>query len=212
MINWFKAGNCTLTNVPVAIAPDLTALNIYGRPNGLLGLRELMKFGAVLDLDRGMVYLRPSQPSNEVSGEMRTILQSRGWTPVKMFLAGRHLHVPGEANDRPCHFIVDTGAVLTALDTGFAAAANISPQPTRATAHGVGRSASNVGLATLGSLWIGNYQIRRPRASIVTLDSRLLARGTMSEVAGLLGVDYLAMNSAVIDFVSGTLYLRPRQR
>jgi predicted aspartyl protease len=212
IINSFSAGNCRLVNVPVAIAPDIAAMNAYGRPNGLLGLRELMKFGAVLDLGHRMVYLRASHPADEVAHDIRSMLETRGWTPIAMSSAHRHLRVPGEANDKPCHFLVDSGAFLTALDRSFAAAAKISVRPTHATAHGVGRSASSVGLATFGSLWIGNYQIKRPSASVVTLDPRMLERGTMSEVAGLLGVDYLAMNSAIIDFVSGTLYLRPPQR
>ena len=208
----FHAGNCTVENVPVAIAPDMTSMNIYGRPNGLLGLRELMKFGAVLDLEHRMVYLHPSPLQRELSAEMKTILQSGGWTPVAMTLTSRLLRVPGEANDKPCHFLVDTGAFVTALDRNFAEAAKISARPTHVTAHGVGHTASSVGLATFGSLWIGNYQIKQPSASVLALDSRMLSRGTMSEVAGLLGIDYLAMNSAVIDFVSGTLYLRPGGR
>jgi hypothetical protein len=40
----------------------------------------------------------------------------------------------------------------------------------------------------------------------------MLGRGTEGEVAGLLGVEYLARNSAIFDFVSGTLYLKPRSR
>jgi predicted aspartyl protease len=208
----FQAGNCTMENIPVAIAPDMTAMNVYGRPNGLLGLRELFKFGAVLDLAHHMVYLHPKPLPNELSGEMRTILQSNGWTPVPMTFTSRYLRVPGEANDKPCHLLVDTGAFVTALDRSFATAAKIPARPTRITAHGFGRTDSSVDLATFGSLWIGNYQIKQPSASLLALDSRMLARGTMSEVAGLLGVDYLAMNSAIIDFVSGTLYLRPGGR
>src|SRR5205823_3113084 len=154
--------NCTLENVPVAIAPDIAAMNIYGRPNGLLGLRELMKFGAVLDLSRHMIYLHPLPTPNDQSRGLRNLLVSHGWTPVAMTLTSRHLRVPGEANDKPCHLLVDTGAFVTALDRSFAAAANISTRPTHVTAHGVGRTGSSVGLATFGSLWIGDYQIKQP--------------------------------------------------
>src|SRR5690242_3935851 len=166
----FRAGNFTVKNIPVAIAPDIAALNIYARPNGLLGLQELMKFGAVLDLSRHMIYLHPSPTPNELSRDLKKILVSHGWTAVTMTFSSRHLRVPGEANDKPCHFLVDTGAFVTALDRSFAAAADISAQPTHVTAHGVGRTASDVGLATFGSLWIGNYQIKRPSASILPLD------------------------------------------
>jgi hypothetical protein len=46
----------------------------------------------------------------------------------------------------------------------------------------------------------------------VPLDPGLVGRGTSSKIAGLLGIDHLAMNSAIFDFVTGTLYLRPRSR
>src|SRR3954467_14606869 len=82
MIQSFLAGNCTLTNVPVAIAPDLGASYTYGRPNGLLGLRELMKFGAVLDLSTRMLYLRPTRPEPEVADSIRSMMESNGWKAV----------------------------------------------------------------------------------------------------------------------------------
>lgn len=224
MMGSLESGNCLLKNVPVAIAPDLGGMNTYGRPNGLLGLRELSKFGAVLDLSHGMIYLRPHRPDSEVATGIRTMLESNGWKSVQLTEARHHLRVPGEANDVPCHFFVDTGAYLTVLDRGFARAANIPIRPTRATAHGIGRTGGDVGVGTFSSLWIGNYQIRNPSASIVSMDSRMLGRGTTgdvggmlgrrtsAEVVGLLGVEYLAQNSAIFDFVSGTLYLRPRMR
>jgi hypothetical protein len=31
-----------------------------------------------------------------------------------------------------------------------------------------------------------------------------------SLVAGIIGVEYLSLNRAIFDFVSGTMYLRPR--
>ena len=210
VIDSLVAGNCTLRNVPVAIAPDVGAINTYGRPNGLFGLRELVKFGAVLDLSHRVVYLRPSRPGNDVAAAIKSMLLVRGWRPVRLTLARNHLRVPGEANDVPCHFLVDTGAFLTALDRNFATAAKIPTRPTRATAHGVGRSTGSVGLAMFSSLWIGDYQIKKASASVLNLDPEVLGRGTTSEVAGLVGVEYLALNSAIFDFVSGTLYLRPR--
>jgi len=222
IIGSFEAGNCLVKNVPVAIASDMGGINAYGRPNGLLGLRELSKFGAVLDLAHGMIYLRPSRPGYEVATAIRTMLESSGWKPVQLTEARHHLRVPGEANDVHCHFFVDTGAYLTVLDRGFARAAKIPIRPTRATAHGVGRTGGNVGVGTFRSLWIGNYQIQNPSVSIVSMDSRMLGRdtdanvagrlgrSTNAEVVGLLGVEYLARNSAIFDFVSGTLYLRPK--
>ncbi|MFL6514197.1 MAG: retropepsin-like aspartic protease [Chthoniobacterales bacterium] len=212
MIHSFLAGNCTVRNVPVAIASDLAASQSYGRPNGLLGLRELMKFGAVLDLSRRMLYLRPGRPDQELADDIRSIMESGGWKAVSLTFARNHLRVPGEANDVPCHFLVDTGAYRTVLDRSFAAEANIATRPTSVIAHGVGGASGTVQLANLSSLWIGDYQIRSATASVLAMDNHMLGRGTPAEVVGLIGLEYLALNSAVFDFVSGTLYLRPRSR
>ena len=210
VVDSFVAGNCTVLNVPVAIAPDLPGMNAYGRPNGLLGLNELTKFGAVLDLDHRMIYLRPAIPPPAVPEGLRSILQGRrGWRAVRLTFSRRHFQVADQANDRRCRLLLDTGAVLTAFDRGFASAAKIPARPTHARAHGMGRSAGDVRLATFGALWIGDYQIKQPIATVLNLDPRLLGRGTPSEIAGFLGVDHLASNSAIIDFASGTPYLRP---
>lgn len=212
LIQSFQAGNCLIRNVPVGIAPDLGGMKGYAWPNGLLGTRELMKFGAILDLAHRMIYLRPSRPDPEVTSTIGSMLERSGWKPVHLTLIHDHLRVPAEVNDKPCHLLVDTGAYLTALDRGFARAFEIPIRPTHATAHGVGRTGGTVALGTFRSLWIGDYQIRNGSLSIVSMDPQMLGRGTNAEVVGLLGVEYLARNSAIFDFVSGTLYLRLPQR
>ncbi len=210
MIHSFEAGNVTVRHVPVAIAPDLGGSASYGRPNGLLGLRELMKFGAVLDCSRRMLYLRPSRPSDDVSADIKKIVEGHGWKAVHLTYTRDHLRVPAEADDFYCHFLVDTGTFVTALDRSFADRARISTRGVSSMVHGVGRSSNRVELANLESLWVGNYEVRGALAAVLSMDSQMLYRGTPSEAAGLLGVEYLAANSAIFDFVSGTLYLKPR--
>ena len=208
-IKALTVGNCTLTNVPVTVARG-TGGDMFSRSrsNGLLGLRELIKFGAVLDLPNRLVYLRPSRPSGDVGAEIKSILLRLGYAPVPLSIADFHLRITGAVNEIPCYFLVDTGAYLTALDSNFASGAKIQVIPTRLVAQGLGAS-SRVGMGILPSLRIGNYELRRASASIVHLDPRMVGRGSRSEVAGLIGIEYLAMNSAIFDFITGTMYLRP---
>jgi len=205
----FSAGNYTVINIPVGIAPDVDIMRAYGKPNGLLGLRELRKFGAVIDFAHRMLYLRPTAPNIDITNNVRLMLQSGGWHPVHFTFSRNHLRIPGEVNDLSCHFLLDTGAFLTALDRGFANANRITIRPTHATAHGVGKSTGSVGLATLRSLAIGDFEIPNASASVLNLDQMVLGRGTMGNVVGMIGVEYLALNSAIFDFMSETLYLRP---
>src|SRR5437762_1124607 len=116
------AGNCTLTNVRVAVASG-SADSAFSRAhsNGLLGLRELMKFGAVLDLRNHLVYLRPSRPGKGVGSGIKSILSGQGYTAVPLLLKDSHVLVAGALNGVPCYFTVDTGAYVTTLDVDFAA-------------------------------------------------------------------------------------------
>ena len=207
-IKALTAGNCTLTNVPVAVASG-SADSSFTRAhsNGLLGLRELITFGAVLDLRNHLVYLRPSRPGSSVGSGIKSILVGQGYTAVPLLLKGKHVLVAGALNGFPCHFIVDTGGYVTTLDADFAARTKLKVAATRLVAEGLSGS-SSVGITTFPSLLIGNYQIQNGSASVVRFNREIL--GPHSAVGGIIGVEYLSINRAIFDFVSGTMYLRPR--
>ena len=209
-IETMTAGNCTLSNVPVVVAD--TSMSPIGRANGLLGLRELVRYGAVLDLSHRLIYLRPTRPGSEVSASIRSMLQRNNYKAIPLSLAGGHIRVPGKVNDIACHFLVDSGAFVTVLDREFAARAKLGGIPTYAEAHGIGKSGGHLKATRFASLWIGDYQIKQASAAILSLNPQMLGRGTNAEVEGLLGVEYLGLNSAIFDFISGTMYLRPRPK
>ena len=212
IIGTLTAGNCTLSNVPVAVVDEYGSMGSIGRPNGMLGLRELVTFGAVLDLSHRLIYLRPSRPGSEVAASIKSILEQNNFKAISFSLERGHIRVPGKVNDVACHFMVDSGAFLTVLDRDFATGAKLGGVPTSVEAHGIGKSGGQLRVASFPSLWVGDYQIKHASAAVLPLDSHMLGRGTNSEVAGLLGVEYLALNSAIIDFISGTIYLRPRPK
>ena len=153
---------------------------------------------------------RPIAPGTEVNQTVRSILVERGWTPVGFSIAHRHLRVSGAVNDTPCYFMLDTGSYSSVLDAGFAKRANITAVTTQIAAPSIGRSATDLRLARVSAMRIGSYEIQSASATVGVLDSEAIGRGTDWEVAGLVGVEQLAMNSAIFDFSSRPLYLRPR--
>ena len=202
------AGNWMLTNVPVAVASG-SADSGFSRAhsNGLLGLRELIKFGAILDLRNHLVYLRPTRPGNSVGPGIKSILSAQGYTAVPLLLKGNHVFVAGALNGVPCHFIVDTGGYVTTLDVDFVARTKLKVAATRLIAEGLSGS-SSVGITRFPSLRIGNYQIQNGSASVVRFNRETL--GSHSFVPGIIGIEYLSINRAIFEFVSGVMYLRPR--
>src|SRR5439155_10313396 len=106
--------------------------------DALLGLRELIKFGAVLDLRNHLVYLRASRPGENMASGIKSIPSRQGYTAVPRLLKDHHLFVAGALNGVPCHFVVDTGGYVTALDTGFPTLAKLKVAATRLVAEGFG--------------------------------------------------------------------------
>src|SRR5947207_3695739 len=134
-------GNCVVTNVPVALAdtsdlnPDaraaatgthISAVNRLPHVNGLLGAREMNKFGMIIDCARQMLYINPNGPNAAVSQKLASFLSGRGFTRIPMRLdSGNHLEVPAVLNGHPTRLIVDTGAAVTNLDRRMASQAGV---------------------------------------------------------------------------------------
>src|ERR1700758_1576062 len=90
-------GNCTVTNVPVAIA-DFSSFNSdrsgpatgshiadsksVAHINGVLGANEMIKFGMIIDCTRQMLYINPNGRSPAVSQNLTSFLAGRGFTRI----------------------------------------------------------------------------------------------------------------------------------
>ena len=113
-------GNCMVTNVPVAIA-DLSGMNpehsaaatgshisdskAMAHFNGVLGAREMVKFGMIIDCTRQMLYINPNGASSAVSQSLASFLAGRGFTRVPMRLnANAHFDVEGALNGHATGF------------------------------------------------------------------------------------------------------------
>src|SRR5215467_11535486 len=125
-------GNCVVTNVPVAIA-DLSGMNpehnvaatgshlsdskTMAHLNGVLGSREMVKFGMIIDCTRQMLYINPNGASSAVSQSLASFLSIRGFTRVPMRLnSNAHFDVEGQLNGHATRFLVDTGSSTTVID------------------------------------------------------------------------------------------------
>src|SRR5215831_2290074 len=129
-------GNCVVTNVPVTIA-DLSGMNpersgaatgshISGSKamahlNGVLGTREMVKFGMIIDCTRQMLYINPDGARSSVSQSLASFLVTRGFTRVPMRLnSNSHFDVEGALNGHATRFLVDTGSATTLIETQVA--------------------------------------------------------------------------------------------
>lgn len=207
-------GNCTLTNVKAAVLPDPASGGLYrayGATDGLFGLREMMKYGAVLDISNHLLLVNPRGQSKGVSEGIRSILTKQGYTPVELSISEGHLHVSSMINGTPCRLVVDTGAFVTVIDDQFARNAHLGGHNTDRYAEGFGTKARPIQLAQFPEFKVGDFTIKNASVTITALDPELLGGQGKSPAVGLLGAEYLGMHGAVFDFNSGTLYLRQKK-
>src|SRR5438128_8355190 len=88
-------GNCTVTNVPVAIADFSDFNRDRGGPatgshiadskalahiNGVLGANEMIKFGMIIDCTRQLLYVHPTVRSRVEGQSVAGLLAGRGFT------------------------------------------------------------------------------------------------------------------------------------
>jgi predicted aspartyl protease len=219
-------GNCTVTNVPVAIA-DFSSFNqdrsgpatgshiadskSVAHINGLLGANEMIKFGMIIDCTRQMLYINPNGRSPAVSQSLTGFLADRGFTRIPIRLnANHHFDVQGALNGHATRFILDTGSANTLIDTqvavrsgtGVTALAGIG-------AGGAGGLAEGINRTGVKELAIGNFKLANAEVVVAHVSGDiLLSKSAAESNAGVLGQEYLSSNFAVIDMCGMALYLR----
>jgi predicted aspartyl protease len=219
-------GNCMVTNVPVAIAdlsgmnPERTAIatgshlsdsKAMAHLNGVLGAREMAKFGMIIDCTREMLYINPNGASSAVSQSLASFLAGRGFTRVQMRLnANAHLDVEGALNGHVTRFLVDTGSATTLIDTQVAVKSGTSVTALAGYgAGGAGNKVEGVNRTGVKELVIGNFKLANAEVVVAHVSGDiLLSKSAAESNAGVLGQDYLSTNFAVIDMGGRALYLR----
>src|SRR5438309_582555 len=219
-------GNCMVTNVPVAIV-DLSGMNpertaaatgshisdskAMAHLNGLLGTREMVKFGMIIDCTRQMLYINPNGPSSAVSQSLANFLVTRAFSRIPMRLnANDHFDVEGALNSHETKFIVDTGSANTLVDTQVAVKSGTGVTALAGYgAGGAGGLVEGVNRTAVKELALGNFKLANAAVVVAHVSGAvLLSKSTTESNAGVLGQDYLSTNFAVIDVGGKALYLR----
>ena len=219
-------GNCVVTNVPVAIA-DLSGMNpersaaatgshisdskAMAHLNGVLGTREMVKFGMIIDCTRQMLYINPNGASATASQSLANFLATRGFTRIPLRLnANDHFDVEGALNGHATRFIVDTGSANTLVDTQVAVKCGTGVTALAGYgASGAGGLVEGVNRTGVKELAIGNFKLANAEVVVAHVSGDvLLSKSATESNAGVLGQDYLSTNFAVIDMGGKALYLR----
>ena len=211
-LNSLAMGNCALTHVPVVVA-DEASINYYTQLehiDGLFGAHEMRKFGVVIDCARQMLYVSPAGPNAPVSGKLAALLTARGFTRVPMRLNGNgHFEVDAMINGHDSRLVVDTGSSTTLLSKQLGIAAGISPAPMRMGVDAGSGRFEYLSSGVVKDLAVGGFHIADAEVALADVSKEVLRSSVQSEAnSGLLGIEHLSLNFAVIDLGGMSLYLR----
>lgn len=223
-VDSLKAGGAELGKRPVSVLDMAGAFAAYNNMHqqtaisGLLGEDVLQDYSAIIDWRRRGVYLNTDRSKRMKLGPG---LLANGWTAVPMSPTNyHHFTVQCSIGGQPARLVVDTGASYTTLGKGIVPVTMM-----------YNRSADTVSLGHLGSSsmissmlggdatafpgqvehWkIGDFEIASSVVAVHTMPQWLREEQSAGDgpVAGLLGCEILAKNSAIIDIGAHTLYLK----
>ena len=230
-----KAQRVMIGNVQLAQVP-LSGVNLDARENqvprnvtgagGVIGAGFLRACSAIVDLQNLKVYLRP--PGQGRRADIGPGAKGAGMAEVSFTDgSGREALVPVEVNGFSGKMFVDTGSYLAAVDARLSSRINARPFVTRAghtrpqtmdeferitridrTSREVAGLVEKAPMTPLQSFKIGGVAVRAP-------DIRLRKFDFYSEASrnaiGVLGMDILGANGAIIDFAGRKLYVLPNR-
>jgi hypothetical protein len=107
----------------------------------------------------------------------------------------------------PSGLAVDTGAFVTTFDEGFIESLHIPSEPTRLVARFPNRVEKKIRVAKIDDLEIGRFKVCAKKFGVAALPYFVLWQGD-TKISGILGLDTLYNNQAIIDLDGMNLLLR----
>ena len=201
-------GNVKMRQVPIFFgsigALERTEMRRKVNADGFIGAGFLRTCSAVVDLHNLQLYLRP--PGTGHRAMIGAALKGAGLAEVPFTIVRNHCLVRVEINDAKGAMFVDTGATFAGVDARFAPKMSaLSYKSNLGTIDAAGELAPSK-LTFLRSFKIEGVKVR---ASDLRMGKFGFYGDSHGEIIGLLGMDILGPNGAIIDFGQQKLYFYP---
>jgi predicted aspartyl protease len=210
-LNSLRAGTMDFGGGPVALfQPANSNAALDSRLNGenedgIIGADILTRYKAVINCYTKRIFFKTS--SSEPLHVSR-FAESQHFVRVPLREeVSRAFTVPASINGHPCRLLVDTGAFVTTFDLKRAKEFGLSFINTKmkgSFADGVSRQ---VAVGNVGNLRIGDYRVPSQKLAASVLPDFAVEQGE-AKIAGILGMELLAVSHGIIDFDSMSLFLK----
>jgi predicted aspartyl protease len=202
-------GNVEMHHVPVSVVyvgglHDPATRRSIGA-NGFLSAGFLRTCSAVIDLHNLRLYLRP--PGTGHRAVLGPALRGAGLAEIPFSITGNSLAVvSAEINGATGSMLVDTGKVLTGVDSRLASKMQVAGFSSRVGTLDAAGAVMKTEVAKIHSFKIGGVNLRAPD---IRLEQFALYTQTKGKIIGILGIDILGPNGTIIDFGNLKLYCYP---
>ncbi|MFZ9936627.1 MAG: aspartyl protease family protein [Luteolibacter sp.] len=138
---------------------------------------------------------------------IRQCLELRGYESFPFRFENNSIFIDAQVNGKPARVLIDTGAGISLLHTGYAADTGLEVGPMTETIHGVGGEAP-AGWTPVPTIQLGEavFENRRILATDLLKDK---PEGTKSRMDVILGADFMNQLDAVISYPERRVFLRP---
>ncbi|NNC89964.1 MAG: clan AA aspartic protease [Akkermansiaceae bacterium] len=207
------AGQITAAPFPFMLAPTTTVHTATSRYDGQMGLDALSGLGALVDLDRGQLWLPSSRASNARPGSIRPLGPTSGLgfetLPLRPARRLPHLILESSWNGRRLTWVVDTGAEVSVLAEESAKALGIATARSASRIIDASGDRAEVRIAYLRNVVFNRLVVSEFQVAVTSLGA---VRDNFRDrngrpIDGIVGMDFLEESAALLDSASGLLYV-----
>ena len=179
--------------------------------NLVLGWDFLVRNFALIDCNRATLFFRGAEAPASLQATIGESLRRSGFSEIPLRETNHNQGiVAGRMKDWEVLFLVDTGAFASLLDREEAKRLGLVGQSLHARAVGAADGSSELALAHTDDIQLGGHRVGKFRIGISDLSAlnKFREQQKLPPIIGLIGMDLLSRDEAVIDCLGGRMFMR----
>lgn len=192
----------------ISVEPGSFGVLMEDKPSdfdGIIGMDQLRYLHVAVDFQNDRMYFTPHDTS--FSSSLEEVAKQAGLNSIPLSYVNGLLFLYARVNDRPAGFMIDTGFTQSALDSAYAARNGIKTYGLDGVAAGFGAKKYSRELCMPESVRAGDFSFNN--LPLLTFDLGNVRRNQprVRDFAGVLGIEVLAKNHAILDIENERIYV-----
>jgi predicted aspartyl protease len=208
-----SAGPVTAAPFPFMLAPPTDKHTATSRYDGQMGLDALIGLGAVVDLERGELWVPGTRARNARSGNIQPLglTEGLGFETLSLNPARRlpHLILESRWKGKRLTWVVDTGAEVSVLAQETVNTLGIPTKGSASRIIDASGDRAEVRLAVLDDVVFNRLIVKEFQVAVTPLGAvrKNFRDRSGRSIDGIVGMDFLEESAALLDSASRILYV-----